>query len=355
MNLLEQDIARGELIAKSGLAGCSNVEQGALMAWHCRVTGTSPIDLINGVHFIGGKLSISANEMLARFRTQGGDHHFDEISSERVSIVLSLDGKSFTYSVTWEDMQEEDTPWKDKAKGILKSNWQGKVSRQQMLLARACSNAVRAFAPEVLQAARYTPEEWMDVEVEPARTAAVTLSSVGAREVEVMTQVPQPDPAPAPAQDEPEEHAALEPTRAQFIRDLFDILGLDGDQQREWLSQYKAGAVAGLTTFQADHLIAQLREQLEGHQQSSFEPADPADIDRIKALIREIKAVAGFEGIVDEVKSKLAKLGDGVRLDDLNRAQAKELTNHLEARDVEKFFALDLMSKNGDALSAAQQ
>ena len=144
----------GAWISKSGMAGCNNVEQGNLLAWHCIVEKRAPVEFLRTFHMVSGKLSLRADAMLGMFRERGGKVRWITFDSNLASAVWIMDGAETTISYSREDAA---------LAGLLPakptSTW-GKHPAE-MLRARLISKAIRMIAPEVC-AGVYTPEEVED-------------------------------------------------------------------------------------------------------------------------------------------------------------------------------------------------
>lgn len=147
----------GEIIAYSGLFGCTKKEQGQVLAMQCLVEGKPPLELAKTYHMIDGKLSMKADVMLARYLLSGGNVKWIERSSDRVKADFTHRGNTVTIEHTFEEHKNSGNALgKD---GKLKENWR-KVPRQ-MLTARVISEGVRLLAPEI-NFGIYTPEEVAD-------------------------------------------------------------------------------------------------------------------------------------------------------------------------------------------------
>jgi hypothetical protein len=148
--------AMGTWIAKSGLLGCQNVDQGKVIAMTCICKGVDPLTLAQTYHIVQGQLTMRTDAMLAEFHRLGGRHKILERTSDCASVQLSYQGIENTFSLTWEEAKAE--PFTKGKGGAIKTNYATPRIRKQMLWARCVSDAVRAVCPEVC-AGVYAPEE----------------------------------------------------------------------------------------------------------------------------------------------------------------------------------------------------
>jgi len=150
----------GMSLARSQMFGCSNPEQGQVMAMACMCEGISPIEISRKYHIIKGKLEMRADAMLAAFRGIGGKHRVIQRDSEAAEIELTIDGQTNRFRFTMEEAKRERFVYEKDGK-TLKDNWATPRMQMQMLWARVASDGVRTVAPEV-NAGMYTPEEVRD-------------------------------------------------------------------------------------------------------------------------------------------------------------------------------------------------
>ena len=146
----------GDMIAGSGMFGCTKSEQGMVLAMQCLAEGVPPLELAKTYHIIEGKLSMRADAMLGRYLSKGGKVKWTERSDKRVAGIWICDGNELEIAVSLEDMKANGVAL---GKNGLKDNWR-KFPRQ-MLTARVISEAVRLLMPQIV-AGIYTPEEVQD-------------------------------------------------------------------------------------------------------------------------------------------------------------------------------------------------
>jgi hypothetical protein len=163
----------GEMIAGSGMFGCTKTEQGMVLAMQCLAEGKPPLELAKTYHIIEGKLTMRADAMLGRYLTSGGKVKWTERSDKRVAATWICDGNEVEIAVTIEEMTKNGVAVGNNGK--LKTNWQR--FPRQMLTARNVSEAVRLLMPQIVSGI-YTPEEVSDFsnndrQVIPAQVAPV--------------------------------------------------------------------------------------------------------------------------------------------------------------------------------------
>ena len=148
----------GMMLALSGYFETHN-DQGVATAQMCvkvlagREIGFGPFAAVNGIHIIKGKPSISANIMAAAVKSHPGhDYRVRAMTDKEVIIEFFeiVDGKR-------ESIGKSEFTAADAAKAGTQN--MGKFPRN-MLFARAMSNGVRWYCPDVFSGSSvYTPEE----------------------------------------------------------------------------------------------------------------------------------------------------------------------------------------------------
>lgn len=145
----------GGWIVKSGLFGCEKVEQGNMIALACLCDGKNPLDIERTYHIVKGKLSKKADVMLANLRQAGGEYRWIEDGSDGnvAEIEITFKGQTGTCRYTMEMARMAQ---------LIKENGGWKKNPPNMLRARATSNGMRMYAPEIVSGV-YTPEELNDM------------------------------------------------------------------------------------------------------------------------------------------------------------------------------------------------
>lgn len=177
----------GEMIAGSGMFGCTKPEQGMVLAMQCLAEGKAPLELAKTYHIIEGKLSMRADAMLGGYLAKGGKVKWTERSDTRVAGVWTCDGNDIEIAVTLEEMKNNGVALS--GRGILKDNWR-KFPRQ-MLTARCISEAVRLLMPQIVSGI-YTPEEVQDFASNSAPTPSQPVVAVKQQALETKAVVEDP-------------------------------------------------------------------------------------------------------------------------------------------------------------------
>lgn len=143
----------GRVISQSGMFEDARDEARAIVKVLAgRELGFGPIASQTGIHVIKGRVTVGANLMAAAVKGSGKyDYRVSEMASESVTVDF------YEQSATgWEHIGSSTFTAAD-ARAAGTQNMQ-KYARN-MLFARAISNGVRWFCPDVFGGAVYTPEE----------------------------------------------------------------------------------------------------------------------------------------------------------------------------------------------------
>ena len=355
----------GLSIAKSGMFGCENAEQGHVLAMACLCERKNPIEIARRYNIIQGNLSMKADAMLADFHGLGGNHTIVQRTEHVATIQLSIDGESERFSFSFEEAKQE--PFVFGKKGQLKTNWATPRLRMQMLWARVVSDGVRAIRPEIV-AGVYTPEEVNDfagvnesAATKPATDATVKQATEAAQPVEEATVVESEvvETETVATDAEPSNGYADRVLCAQ-IKSLFNLVGVPQEKQEEILRRHKVSALRSLTTEDAktlrDKLAAMGRKIAEkqkaqqatteqatiqpeaeeavadhiseqGHEGSMKAPCTSEQWEEIQRLVAEIEKAD--KDIVARLREKLGiAVGHSIRVQ-LNVKTAAKLINAL--------------------------
>lgn len=153
----------GEMIAQSGLFGCTKVEQGQVLALQCMSERMPPLEMAKTYHMISGKLSMRSDAMLGKYQMSGGKVTWKVRNDKEVTAVFSHRGNELSFTAKMDEFVASGVA--TDGRGQLKDNW--KKFPRQMLTARVISEAVRLLAPEIVFGI-YTPEEVQDFADKPA-------------------------------------------------------------------------------------------------------------------------------------------------------------------------------------------
>jgi len=177
-NPIEAAARMGEMMAKSGLFGIEKTETGQVLALACMAERISPFEFSRRYHIIKGRISMRADQMLARFRSMGGKVKWTRFDGEAAVGEWTYDGQTTTIGYILDDA---------KMAQLLRDDSTWKKDPGAMLRARCVSKAIRMIAPEVI-AGYSTPEEVGDeIASEPVK------SFLPAQPV-VTTTPPAPEP-----------------------------------------------------------------------------------------------------------------------------------------------------------------
>lgn len=328
----------GDSIAKSGMFGCENIEQGRVLAMTCLAKRLDPLSLVETYHLIQGDLSMRSDAMLAGLHRLGGRHKIIQRDPDAAEIEISIDGETQRFRLTWAEAEQEEFT-KDR-NGKVKKNYATPRSRMQMLWARVVSDGVRAMVPEVVCGA-YTPEEIQDYrpaigDSRPAKEEAAPAAAVEDAQFEVKSQAPE-------ATQANDGFATAE--QVERITDLYVLLKVPHEAQQAALMKRGVRALRSLTREAAAEMIAKLEAKLAAIcEQSKADPqatstaidTDPCSqvqVDQVKQLIETISQT-GDPDIAGKVKTKLQKSGlEKIR--DLTVTECDRLIKALSIRNLE--------------------
>ncbi len=143
----------GETFFKSGMfADIKSAQQAVVKIMAGAEMGISPFAAMSGIHIIQGKPTIGAGLMAARVKGFGKyDYKVLEHSDKICSIEYFQNGKSLGVSTfTIDDARKAGTKNLDKFP-------------KNMLFARAMSNGVKWYTPDIYESQVYVPEEMEQV------------------------------------------------------------------------------------------------------------------------------------------------------------------------------------------------
>lgn len=161
---LAQALSQAEGFIPRGLVGKPNAIAAAILTG--LELGLGPMEAMRSIHIVEGKPTMSADLMLARAIRAGIRIEWEQCDGEAATLKLERSGMKHRHSFTFAEAQRAGLTSKDVWKKYAPA----------MLRARCVSAALRAFAPDVLGAGVYTPEEVDSIE-EPKRAAGPVLVS----------------------------------------------------------------------------------------------------------------------------------------------------------------------------------
>lgn len=142
-------ISIGETFYKSGMfQDIKSAQQAVVKIMAGAEMGISPFQAMSGIHIIQGKPTIGAGLMASRVKASGKYNYKVTEMSDKVCTIDFLEGGQSigTSSFTIEDAKKAGTKNLDKFP-------------RNMLFARAMSNGVRWFCPDIYEGPVYVPEE----------------------------------------------------------------------------------------------------------------------------------------------------------------------------------------------------
>lgn len=143
----------GEVFFKSGLfQDIKSVHQAVVKILAGQEMGISPMASMNGIHIIAGKPVVGAGLMAARVKSFGKyDYKVKQHDDKACSIEFFQGKESLGISTfTIEDAKKAGTKNLDKFP-------------RNMLFARAMSNGVKWYTPDIYEQPVYVPEEMVDI------------------------------------------------------------------------------------------------------------------------------------------------------------------------------------------------
>lgn len=262
-----QKVAR--LLAVSGYFDAKGTTEQAIAQLATKILagqemGYGPFVSVQGIHVIQGKPTLSANLMAAAVKASSRyDFRVKEMSDAVVNVEFfeRINGKL-------ESLGESRFTMEDARKADTKNPNLSKYPRN-MLYARAISNGVRWFCPDVFMGnAVYTPDEM-------GATVDGEGNIVDAPAPPAPSEPPVTNGTSAPKADNPFNDAP--PAWVANLIDMTDIvysekLGKEAELCR-WVSNNKCDRFDCLTEAQADKLMAALRKKLKESTQT------PATVD----------------------------------------------------------------------------
>jgi hypothetical protein len=143
----------GEVFFKSGLfQDIKSVHQAVVKILAGQEMGISPMASMNGIHIIAGKPVVGAGLMAARVKSFGKyDYKVKQHDDKACSIEFFQGKESLGVSTfTIDDAKKAGTKNLDKFP-------------RNMLFARAMSNGVKWYTPDIYEQPVYVPEEMVDI------------------------------------------------------------------------------------------------------------------------------------------------------------------------------------------------
>lgn len=260
----EPDIFRvGEALAKSGyFVDARDAAQAVVKVIAGRELGIGDVQAMTGIYIVKGRVTLSANLMAALVKRSGRyNYRVVEMTEKRCEIQFFEDGQSCGKSAfTIEDARKAGTQNLDRFP-------------RNMLFARAMSNGVRWFCPDVTTTPVYTPEEMgarVDgesgevIEVEP-----VPQEPAESEEASALSQSQKARQAPPEAQHAPSQAESGGVIRERLLEHVVArCVELGYDTKLQLNSRAKAATMSDDRILKVvipslDKLIAEKRTELD--------------------------------------------------------------------------------------------
>lgn len=257
-------IQLAEHFAKSGyFKDARDLSQAVVKIVAGEELGIGPMGSMQGIHLIEGKPSLSANLLASLVKRHPAyDYRVREHTAEVCRIAFLQDGEEVGLS--------EFSIDEAKQAGVYRQNWQ--KYPKAMLFARALSQGVRWFAPDVTAGSpAYVPEELGAEVTEEGEPVAVETGPAGAvtgTAAEVAAKV-------AEEAEQDAQVVELDPERVERIYEAIRALGLKIgqidlllgaaglDALRARSKQAVEERIKGLTDEEADRLEAELNREAD--------------------------------------------------------------------------------------------
>jgi hypothetical protein len=166
---LNEIMSIGKAFAESGMfADTKSAAQAIVKIQAGQEIGIPPFASMTGIHIIQGKPAIGAGLMAARVKGSGKYDYEVKQQTEKICSIDFFQGKKMIGNSTFtaEDAKKAGTKNMDKYP-------------KNMLFARAMSNGIKWFTPDVFAGPVYTPEELGSPIVTEDTTAEVTTVKTG--------------------------------------------------------------------------------------------------------------------------------------------------------------------------------
>ena len=230
-----------------------------------REMGFGPYASVNGIHIIQGKPTVSANLMAAAVKASGRyDYRVRQMDDEAVSIEF--------FQVAGAKLESLGVSTFTKADATKAGTQNLQKFARNMLFARAMSNGVRWYCPDVFMAGSvYTPEE-MGATVDMNTGEIIEVQAKPAAGLDAETQFERPAAKPAKPQTKP----AAQPAPAMPDENLVKTFHATGtelygdkatwDAKRgelcRWVTNKRTGSSKEITADEMMMLIEKMNDKL---------------------------------------------------------------------------------------------
>jgi hypothetical protein len=267
------DLGRlSNMLAKSGFfADAREAAQCGVKVLCGLELGFPTIASMCGVHIVNGKPTLGAHLMAAAIKRSGKyDYKITRHDNDGCTLVFYENG----------EVVGESTFTKDDARtaGALdgKNAHSWKKFPRNMMFARAMSNGVRWFCPDIFTGAVYTPDE-MDAVTDEEGNMVTTPVTVQTVEAHI-----EPEPTPQP-QPQPQNGNHPHNARIKAIRTLLEMDGYVVQEQIK--TEYLASTPAELQPEQLQHLILWMATEWGQRQGMNYHHAKNSFNKHVSAMI----------------------------------------------------------------------
>jgi hypothetical protein len=162
----------GKHVAYSLMFGQINPSSGYMIAAICDQMGISYLELSETYNWMHNSPTMKADAMLAKYCERGGKYVVESRTPELARILVTANGNTMSFSVSWDDVKDE--PFTKTSSGKTKSNYATPRKRMQSLWSRVVSDAVHTIDPQACKGLYTTEEAETFVDDEPAAQSAPT-------------------------------------------------------------------------------------------------------------------------------------------------------------------------------------
>lgn len=296
----------GELLARSGyFLDAKDAAQAFVKVLAGRELGIGDIAAMTGIYIVKGRVTLSANLMAALVKRSGRyNYRVVEMTERRCEIEFFEDGQPCGRSeFTLEDAR---------AAALGGDNW--KKFPKNMLFARAMSNGVKWYAPDVAMTPLYTPDE-LGEQVD-GETGEVIEARPAQAAVEAPTEQPQPTP-----QESAENHAT--PERRELLEQVVArCVELGYDTRLQLLSRSKAAKMSD----------AEIKAKVLPSLERLIEARRKEESGLRSAIYKELNTLYKTAEGIDEYLVKNEQFHGGRVLEEMGLEQLKKVAEGLELK-----------------------
>lgn len=249
----------GQVIQESGLfPDLKNKAQAIVKIMAGQELGLSPVESINDLYLIKGKVAISANLIARRIKLHPSyDYEIVTETNDICEIDFFREGRTLgraSFSYAQAEAANICYEWGKDGKRYEKSTWRG--FRATMLFARALTTGMRRYCPDVMALTVYTPEELRDIPPDNVFAQALAADDVIAGEVV--------QPPAIPVEDNPDQQSAtVEYLSGAVLRELSDLWFAHVSKQTlvEYCETKGYGDITTIPKDAGEKLLTRLRDR----------------------------------------------------------------------------------------------